>query len=125
MLYGKGSTGRGLTKMNKKALTYFSDWAEILFLVLLLVGLVIGVLSPSAAVTYLIAFFSGVMAGRIVRERKKGVLAPYVLIVIGFLLGFVIGTFRGDRRITFLLFLLGAVFSYYLFKKKIVKDTFI
>jgi hypothetical protein len=111
--------------MNKKALTYWSDWAETFFLFLLLLGLVIGVLSPSAAVTYLIAFFAGAVAGRIIWFRKNKIMAPYVLIVIGFVLGFIITSFRGERGITFLLFLLGAVITYYLFKNKVLKDVFV
>ena len=110
--------------MNKKSLKYGSDWAEMFFLVLLLIGVVIGVMSPSAAVTYLIAFVSGMLVGRIVWFRKTKMMAPYILIVIGFLLGFVIGTFRGDRRITALLFILGAIICYYLFKKGVLKDKF-
>ncbi len=131
MLYGKDSTGKGLTKMsrkisgNKKAsLNYFSDWAEFFFLVLLFIGLIFGIMSPSAVITYLVAFFSGMMAGRLFYERKNKGRAPYLLIIIGFIMGYVIGTFHGDRKISFLLFLFGAALSYYLFDKKIIKDTF-
>ena len=113
--------------MNKKAaFAFWSDWAEFFFFVLLLIGIIFGVLSPSAPITYLIGFFSGMMAGRLFYERKDKGRAPYLLIVIGFIMGYVIGNFRfGDRRITFLLFLFGAALTYYLFDKKIIKDTFI
>jgi hypothetical protein len=109
----------------KRGLAYWSEWAEFFFFVLLFVGIVIGILSPSAAITYLVGFFSGMMAGRLLYERKNKGRAPYLLIIIGFLMGYVIGTFYGDRRITFLLFVFGAVLSYYLFNKKILKDKWI
>ena len=105
------------------AFTFFSDWAEFFFLVLLFIGLFIGIVSPSAVITYLIGFFSGVMAGRLVFERKNKLKAPYLLIIIGFIIGYVIGTFYGDRRITFLLFVFGAVLTYYLLDKGYIKDV--
>jgi hypothetical protein len=112
--------------MNKKAaLDFFSDWAEFFFLVLLFIGVVFGVFSPSAVISYLLGFFSGMFVGRLMYDRKNKGRAPYVLIVIGFVMGFVIGTFRGKRLITLLLFLLGAGIYYYLLKKKIIKDIFI
>ncbi len=107
------------------ALDYFSNWAEVFFLILLFTGLVFGVMSPSAVITYLVGFFSGMMAGRLFYERKDKGRAPYLLIIIGFVMGYVIGTFHGDRRVTFLLFIFGAALSYYLFDRKIIKDIFI
>ena len=87
------------------------------------VGLLIGIASPSATITYLVGFFSGAMAGRLLYERKNKLRAPYLLIIIGFIIGYVIGTFYGDKRITFLLFIFGAVLTYYLFDKGILRDT--
>jgi len=109
--------------INKKGLKYFSDWAELFFLVLLGIGLMVGISSPSAVITYLVGFFAGVMAGRLIYERKNKLRAPYMLIVIGFVIGYVIGTFYGDKRVTFLLFIFGAVLMYYFLDKGIIKDT--
>ncbi|MBS3136678.1 hypothetical protein J4401_07030 [Candidatus Woesearchaeota archaeon] len=110
--------------MNKKAeFSYYADWAEFFFFVLLFVGIVLGVLSPNAVITYLIATASGMLAGRVFHHRRYKGRAPYTLLIVGFIMGFVIGTFRGERTISFLLFVLGGVFSYYLFDKKILKDT--
>lgn len=109
---------------NKRAaFSFWSDWAEFFFFVLLFVGIIFGVMSPSAVITYMVGFFSGMMAGRLVYERKRKGGAPYLLIIIGFVMGYVIGTFHGSRPITFLLFVFGAAFSYYLFNKKIIKDV--
>jgi len=111
---------------SKKAkFNYFSDWAEFFFFILLFIGLVVGIISPSAVITYLVGFFTGAMAGRLVYERKNKLKAPYLLIVIGFVIGYVIGTFHGDRRITFLLFVFGAVLTYYTLDKGYLKDIFV
>jgi hypothetical protein len=93
----------------------------------LFVGLVLGALSPSAVITYLIAFCSGMMFGRLLYERKGKSKATYILIVIGFVMGYVVGSgiFRGDPRITAFLFVIGAILIYFLFNRKLIKDTFI
>jgi hypothetical protein len=112
--------------MNKKAAFDFtSDWAEFFFLVLLFIGLIIGILSPSAAVTYLISGVWGFMAGRLLFERKGRGPAPYILIIIGFIMGFVIGSIMGERWITLLIFLGTMILSYNLYLKKIIKDIFV
>ena len=129
--YGKGSTGNRLDKMKrlfssrKATFQYWSDWAELFFIILLLVGIVMGVMSPNYFITYAVSFVAGMIAGRLIYDRKDKGKAPYLLIIIGFILGFVVGTFHGNRTITFLLFLFGAALTYYLFDKKIIKDTFI
>ena len=113
-------------KFHKKGVfDYFTDWAEFFFLFLLFVGLILGIMSPSAIITYLVSFSSGMMAGRLFYERKGKGRAPYLLIIIGFVMGYVIGTFHGDRRVSFLLFIVGTALAYYLFDRKIIKDIFI
>ena len=62
------------------------------------------------------------MGGRLFWERKNKVWSPYLTIIVGFVMGYVIGTFHGDRRITLLLFVLGGVLSYYVLDKGILKD---
>lgn len=114
-----------MLKEKKGKFAYWSEWAEVFFLILLFVGLLLGAASPSAAITYLVALVAGMITGRLIFERKNKFVAPYMLIVIGFIMGYVVGTFRGSRLITFLLFIFGAALVYYLFDKKIMKDFFV
>lgn len=115
--------GNKFLRNKKAAFSFWSDWAEFFFFVLLFIGLIFGAFSPSAVITYLVGFFSGMMAGRLMYERRKKGRAPYLLIIIGFVMGYVIGTFYGHKQVTFLLFVFGAALSYYLFNKKIIKDV--
>ena len=111
--------------MKKAQFDYFNNWAEFFFFILLFLGILLGIASPSAVITYLISFGSGMMAGRLAFERKNKGRAPYLLIIIGFIFGYVFGAFRGSRLITFLLFIFGAVLLYYLLDKKLIKDFFV
>ncbi len=112
--------------MNKKAaFDFWSDWAEFFFFILLFIGFIIGIFSHSAVITYLVSFTSGMMAGRLFYDKKDKGRAPFFLIIIGFLMGYVLGTFYGDKRITILLFIVGSIICYQLYAKKIIKDSFI
>ena len=102
---------------------YYRDWMEFWFFVLMLVGLIISLLAPSAFIGYLIALISGFFAGRLIYERKHKISFPYIMIMIGFAIGYVLGAYYASRSIVIILFILGAVLSYRLYDKKILKDT--
>ena len=69
-------------------------------------------------------FAVGLMAGRLVGLKvKKQPIVPYVLIVIGFLIGFLLGTFtiKVSRILLIILFIIGGIISYYIHKKGYIK----
>ncbi|MDO8480986.1 MAG: hypothetical protein Q7S65_04170 [Nanoarchaeota archaeon] len=101
-----------------------SDWAEIIALVLLFVGIVMGVLSPSVWFTYGIALVAGLLSGRWwVRAKERGP-GPYGLIMAGFIIGYVIGTFKGSRVLTFVLFMVAFIVMVKITRKGVYKDLF-
>lgn len=103
---------------------FFRSWSEFLFFVLMIIGIIIALAAPSAVISYLVIFVSGMIAGRIMQWRQQKFHFPYYLVIIGFLIGYLIGVYYGDRKIVFILFVLGAFLSYYLYDKKILRDTF-
>jgi len=98
-----------------------SNWVEISAFILLIVGFIFSLAAPSAVLSYLIIFFIGMMGGRLIYTRKKSMVFPYVLILIGFFLGFLIGARYGSWLIITILFVLGSIFSYYLHEEGYVK----
>lgn len=101
---------------------YADYWAEFFFFVLLVIGFMFSVLAPSAVLSYVMIFACGMMAGRLIIERKKKHVAPYIIIIIGFLIGYIIGAYYGNKLVISILFLIGVIFSYYLHNKKIIRD---
>lgn len=99
------------------------SWMELFFLILMVIGLLVALLAPSAIVSYFISFASGIFAGRLIYERRHKLQFPYVVIMIGFAIGYVIGAYYGSRWIVIVLFVLGAILSYRVYDKKILKDT--
>ena len=102
---------------------YHKNWMEFWFLIVVIAGVFIAFLVQSAVISYFIIFVSGIFAGRLFYERKGKLLLPYIIIITGFVIGFLIGANYGNRHIIIILFVIGAVLSYKLYDKKILKDT--
>ena len=102
---------------------FYKNWLEFFFLLIMAVGLILALFTPSAAVNYMLIFVSGIFAGRLVYERRKKVMLPFLIIIAGFILGYLIGMRYGNRIVVIIIFLIGAVLSYQLFNKRILKDS--
>jgi hypothetical protein len=102
---------------------FFKSWAEFFFFVLMIIGFIIAIIAPSAVISYLVVFLSGMIGGRLLYERKKKLSFPYYIIIIGFMIGYVIGTYYGSRKVVIILFVLGILLSYYLHNKGYIRDV--
>jgi len=101
---------------------FFRNWAEIVAFILLIIGFLFSLAAPSAVLSYFIIFFAGLMAGRFIYYRKKSMVAPYVIIVIGFFIGYLLGVRYGNWLVITVLFVLGSILSYYLHEEGYIKD---
>ena len=103
---------------------FFKNWAEFFFFVIMVLGLIVALwaTSFSAVISYIVVFLSGMIGGRVLYERKKKLTFPYYIILAGFLIGYVIGTYYGSRKVVIILFVLGILFSYHLYNKGYVRD---
>lgn len=107
-----------------KMFNFHKNWMEFFFLLLILIGVLIALLAPSAVISYAISLLSGIFAGRLIYERKDKIQFPYFMIIAGFVIGYLIGVNFGYGNVTAViaLFLIGAVLSYKLYDKKILRD---
>lgn len=96
---------------------------EFFFLVLMAIGLLAALWAPSAFISYAVAFLAGLFAGRLIYDRKGKMSFPYIVIIAGFAIGYILGVYYGDRRIVVILFIIGSVLSYELYDKKVLKDA--
>ena len=88
----------------------------------MVIGVLVALSAPSAIISYAIIFISGIFAGRLVHERKNKIQLPYLMVIAGFVIGYLIGVYYGSRRVVIVLFVAGAIFGYKLYDKKILKD---
>ena len=100
----------------------FKSWAEAFFVVLLIIGFVLALSSQNPALTYAVSFLAGLLAGRyyFVQVGKQP-LFPFFLIIIGFLIGYIIGSFNANRWIVAILFFLAWLSSHMFHKKGYIK----
>jgi len=105
---------------------FFKNWAEFFFFVIMIMGFIVALwaTSFSAVISYIVVFLSGMIGGRLLYERKKKLIFPYYIIIVGFLIGYVIGTFYGSRQIIVVLFILGILLSYHLHNKGYIRDFY-
>lgn len=103
---------------------FFKSWAEFFFFVLMIIGFIVALwaTSFSAVISYIVVFLSGMIGGRLLYDRKKKLTFPYYIIIIGFIIGYVIGTYYGSRKVVIILFVLGILFSYHLHNKGYIRD---
>lgn len=104
---------------------FFKSWAELFFFAVMIMGFIVSLwaTSFSAVISYIVVFFSGMIGGKLLYERRKKLTFPYYIIIIGFLIGYVIGTYYGSRKIVIILFVLGLLLSYHLHKKGYIRDV--
>ena len=102
---------------------FYKDWMEFFFLLLIVLGIIVALSAPSAVISYIIIFLCGMIAGRLLYNRHRYTQFPYVIIVTGFIIGYMIGVYYGSRVIVVVLFVLGSILSYKLYDKKIIKDV--
>ena len=95
---------------------------EISIISLLIVGLIVSLaVRGNPTLNYIIIFLCGGIFGRLLYQRGKNPKIGYVLVIIGFVIGYLIGSYYADANIILLLFILGGVLSYWVHFKKWVK----
>jgi hypothetical protein len=106
---------------NKKALFTFSgDWAEYLFIVLIIVGFLMAATIENLVVMYLVAYILGFHCGILTYHNlNKNRTFPIWLIIGGLLLGFLIGSYKTNKFSIILLFVLGIINGHLLLKRNV------
>lgn len=102
-------------------INWTEQWAEVFTLFFLALGFIVSILLLSPALSYISIFLAGFLAGRIyyIKHNTEPIF-PFILIIIGFLLGYLIGNFWASRFWTLVFFILGFAISYYLHMKKLI-----
>lgn len=97
------------------------DWAELFTLSLILLGFFLAILLHSPILSYLFIICAGFLAGRVYYiKRRKEPLLPFVLMILGFLAGYFLGSFWVSRTLIIIFFILSMYISYKLHVKKII-----
>jgi uncharacterized membrane protein len=100
-----------------KAVNYWLNWAEYFTVLLMVIGFLVAVTIDNMLLNYIVVFIAGLMAGRLLYGRRKTTKFTHYLIVVGFLVGYLIGSYAYNKKLIAAVFILSAVLSYYLHHK--------
>ena len=100
--------------------SFYKNWMEMFFVMVMLLGIIIAVVVPSNIVSYMTITTAGVAAGKIIFDRKNKVRFPYILIITGFIIGYMIGAYDASRQLILILFVSGALVSYHVLEKELL-----
>lgn len=95
-------------------------WEELFVLFFALLGFIISVVITQPVLSYFAVFVSGLLAGRLYYIQRFKPILPSVLIILGFLVGYVAGSFWVSLFWTIVFFLSGFSLSYYIHVKGII-----
>lgn len=100
---------------------FAESWAESLALLFVIMGFILSVLLTNPTFSYITVALSGFIAGRIfyIKHYKEPIF-PFILAIIGFLLGYLLGGFWINRVAVLIFFIAATWLSYYLHTKKIL-----
>jgi len=110
----------GPDKMKSSLL--YDLWAEIFFFIIMLVGVVVALTAGSVIISYAVILIAGLLAGRILKGGETRLGFPVYMLVTGFLIGFLIGSYSHNKIIIILLYVIGIVSGHYVFSKGLLHD---
>jgi len=120
MLNNKKDKQKRETKMNWK-IEWKEQWVEVSSLFFLACGMVISVALQSPALTYVTLLLTGGLAGRTYYFKKLSQpILPFVLMILGFLLGYTLGNLWTNKLWGIVVFVFGFWLSLWLHRKEII-----
>lgn len=105
------------------ALNPYEDWPESLALLLLILGFLVAMLSTSFLLQYTIIILAGLVFGRQLHRWKPHKKSSLFIIMLGFLLGYMLGSVYANRKILVAFFGIGVWAGWYIDKKKYLQTA--
>ena len=97
------------------------QWVELFTVCFLVLGFMISILLQQALLGYISIAVAGLIAGRVYyTKRFAEPIIPFILMIVGFLLGYLIGAYWVSRLLTAGLFIGAFLLSYYMHLRKII-----
>lgn len=99
-------------------LQWKKDKEDILIIIFLIIGFIIAITLVNPIFNALMLIITGFFAGREFQAKKsrKVIIIPYIYMVAGFILGFMLGSIWINRFLAIIIFVSSFGLSYYLHK---------
>ena len=89
---------------------------EILFIVILIVGLIVAFVVKNTVLTYLIVVASGIGMGFLLYQKRNELRGKYIISCLSFIMGYIIAN-SGIRLKLVIVFIVSIVFGYLIYKQ--------
>ncbi len=115
-----------MKRLNKKGLLDFTtQWVEMVFILLFIVGLLVALKFRSPIYNYIFIAIVGLFMGRYLFQKRTQYVFKFILAITGFILGYaitIIITRTADWKIIIILYVLTISASYYMHDKGWIHD---
>jgi len=89
---------------------------EILFIVILIIGLVVALMVKNLVLTYLIVVVSGLGMGFLLYQKRNELRGKYMIACLSFIIGYIVAN-SGIRIRLVIVFMMSIVFGYLIYKQ--------
>ena len=101
-----------MKRFGKGGFEFLTNWVELLFFGLLVLGFAAGKLIIDLSFSYLLVAAAGLIAGRLSYVKRENDPLPFKAISLAFLIGYLFGHRAGNGVVITLLFVAAVVTSY-------------
>jgi len=97
------------------------NWVEVFTLLFIVLGFIISVFLRNISLSLTSIMLGGFLSARVYYFKKSSEpILPFILMIVGFLIGYLLGSFWISRIWVLIFFAIGYAISYYLHKKEIL-----
>ncbi|MBI2135505.1 hypothetical protein HYU06_00360 [Candidatus Woesearchaeota archaeon] len=102
-----------LKDIKKKASFYLTSWAEFYTIIVAILGFFLAVSIQAPTLNYIVLFIGGFLGGRLLFQNRRAMPFAYFLIIFGFFLGYILGSYYVSRKLLIFFAIVAVVISYY------------
>ena len=102
-----------IKELQRKANFYLMNWAEFYTIIVAILGFFLAVSIQAPTLNYVILVIGGFLAGRLLFQNKRSTPFAYFIIIFGFFLGYILGSYYVSRKLLIFFAIVAVVVSYY------------
>ena len=105
-------------KFRKAKMDYYEKGPEYIFVILVILGALVGLITRNILINYVIMFLFGIIIGVQYFNHQYKRTFILTMIAIALFLGYVLASFKNDWKIHLILYVGGSLLGFYLKKYK-------
>jgi hypothetical protein len=98
-----------------------TNWIELIAILLLIVGIILTIISPSKIIFFMVILLSGFLSGQFIYKVKNSMPFKYYIIITAYLIGIIIGNSirqYGTMIIPIIIYFIGTLITFKINEEK-------